>query len=54
MDAPKTVILDVSINDLLNNSGHSNVESVSDNFNTMIKSVVITISEIFFIWIVLH
>ena len=36
--APKTVIIHVDINDLLNDSGHSNVGNILNNFNTMIKN----------------
>ena len=35
--SPKTVILHVGINDLLNDSGDSNVEKLLKNFNEMIK-----------------
>ena len=37
MYAPKIVIIHVGINDLLNDSGHSNVENILNNFNAMIK-----------------
>ena len=37
MYAPKTVIIHAGINDLLNDSGHSNVETILNNFNAMIK-----------------
>ena len=37
MYAPKTVIIHVDINDLLNDSGHSNVENILKNFNATIK-----------------
>ena len=35
--APKTVIIHVGINDLLNDSGHSNVENILHNLNAIIK-----------------
>ena len=37
MYAPKTVIIYVGINDLLNDSGYSNVENILNNFNAMVK-----------------
>ena len=37
MYAPKTVIIHLGINNLLNHSGHSNMENIMNNFNVMIK-----------------
>ena len=37
MYIPKTVIIHVCIKDLLNDSGHSNKETILNNFNVMIK-----------------
>ena len=37
MYAPKTLIIHVAINDLLDDSGHSNVENILNIFNAMIK-----------------
>ena len=37
MYSPKTVIIHAGINDLLNDSGNSNVENILNNFNVMIK-----------------
>ena len=38
MYVPKTVIIHAGINDLLNDSGHSNEENILNNFNAMIKN----------------
>ena len=37
MYAPKTVIIHIGINNLLNDSGNSNVENILNNFNVIIK-----------------
>ena len=37
MYAPKTVVIHVGINDLLNDSAHSNVKNILNNFNAMIE-----------------
>ena len=37
MYVPKTVIIHVCINDLLNDSVHSNKENILNNFDVMIK-----------------
>ena len=37
MHAPKTDIIHVGINDLLNDSRHSSEENILNNFNAMIR-----------------